>query len=111
MRGGEIFVPKLNSTKITDIADIIAPEAKKKIIGIKPGEKLDEVLITEEESFYTKEFEKFFIIEPQYSFWDKDHSKNGKPLPIGFKYTSKSNIYRIAKDEMAKLLKNIKIEK
>jgi len=111
MRGGEIFVPKISSMKIIDLAEVIAPGAKKKIIGIRPGEKIHEVLLTEEEAIHTKEFEKFFIIEPEYPFWHKDNFQDGKPLPPGFKYASNTNTDWITKERMTQLLKNIEIEK
>ena len=111
MRGGEIFVPKISSMKIIDLAEAIAPGAKKKIIGIRPGEKIHEVLLTEEEALHTKEFDKFFIIEPEYPFWHKDNFQDGKPLPPGFKYASNTNTDWITKERMTQLLKNIEIEK
>ena len=111
MRGGEIFVPKISSMKIIDLAEVIAPGAKKKIIGIRPGEKIHEVLLTEEEAIHTKEFEKFFIIEPEYPFWREDNFQDGKPLPPGFKYTSNTNTDWITKERMIQFLKNIEIEK
>ncbi len=111
MKGGEIFIPKISSMKIIDLAELIAPGAKRKIIGVRPGEKLHEVLLTEEESFHAKEFDKFFIIEPEYPFWHKDNFQDGKPLPPGFKYASNTNTEWIIKERMAELLKNIEIEK
>jgi UDP-N-acetylglucosamine 4,6-dehydratase (inverting) len=111
MRGGEIFVPKISSMKIIDLAEAVAPGAKKKIIGIRPGEKIHEVLLTEEEAIHTKEFEKFFIIEPEYPFWHKDNFQDGKPLPPGFKYASNTNTDWITKERMTQLFKNIEIEK
>ena len=111
MRGGEIFIPKISSMKIIDLAEVIAPEAKRKIIGVRPGEKLHEVLLTEEEAFHAKEFDKFFVIEPEYPFWHKDNFQDGKPLPAGFKYTNNTNTDWITKERMAELLKNIEIER
>jgi UDP-N-acetylglucosamine 4,6-dehydratase/5-epimerase len=91
MQGGEIFVPKIPSTRITDIADAIAPEAKIAITGIRPGEKLHEVLLTEDESRHSKELGSYFVVEPEHSFWDKNRLKNCSPLPEGFTYTSDNN--------------------
>ena len=110
MKGGEIFIPKISSMKITDLAEVIAPEAKKKIIGIRPGEKLNEILLTEEEALHSKEFDKFFVIEPEYPFWQKDSFKGGKSLPSGFKYTSDTNIRWMTKKELAEILEKIKFE-
>lgn len=91
MKGGEIFVPKIPSMKIADLADAIAPEAQKKIIGMRPGEKLHEVLLTEEESRHVKEFENYFIVEPELAFWNRENHKEGKILDSGFIYSSDNN--------------------
>ena len=111
MKGGEIFVPKIPSMKIMDLAEVIAPSAKRKIIGIRPGEKVNEVLLTEEEALHSKEFDKYFVIEPEFPFWHKDNFQDGKPLPVGFKYTSDTNTEWLTKEKMAELLKNIELEK
>ena len=111
MKGGEIFVPKIPSMKIMDLAEVIVPSAKRKIIGIRPGEKVNEVLLTEEEALHSKEFDKYFVIEPEFPFWHKDNFQDGKPLPVGFKYTSDTNTEWLTKEKMAELLKNIELEK
>ena len=97
--------------KITDLAEVIAPSAKKKIIGIKPGEKLHEVLLTEEEAKHSKEFDKFFVIEPEHVFWRKDNFPDGKPVSDGFKYTSNANDKWMTKEEIKEILRNIEMEK
>jgi UDP-N-acetylglucosamine 4,6-dehydratase/5-epimerase len=91
MQGGEIFVPKIPSTRIPDIAEAIAPGTKVVITGIRPGEKLHEVLLTEDESRHAKELDNYFVVEPEHSFWDKNGLKSGSPLPDGFTYTSDNN--------------------
>ena len=111
MKGGEIFVPKISSMKIMDLAELIAPNVKRKIIGIRPGEKLHEALLTEEEALHSKEFDKYFVIEPEFPFWHKDNFQDGKPLPAGFKYTSDTNTEWLTKEKMTELLKNIELEK
>ncbi len=69
MKGGEIFVPKVKSMKVIDLANVIAPKAEKKFIGIRPGEKLHETLLTEDEARHSKEFDDYYLIEPEiYSF-------------------------------------------
>jgi len=107
MKGGEIFIPKIPSMKIIDMADTIAPEATKKVIGIRPGEKLHEILLTREESSHAKEFKKYFIVEPEYSFWDKSNHKDVNNLPEGFEYTSNKNKIWITKEQMKNILKNL----
>lgn len=99
MKGGEIFVPKIPSMKITDLADAVAPQVRKKIIGVRPGEKLHEVLLTAEESKHTKEFEDHFIIEPEFSFWSKENHKEGKLISNYFIYSSDKNTQWLDKEK------------
>jgi len=111
MKGGEIFIPKIPSMKIVDLAEAIVPTAKKKIIGIRSGEKLHEILITKEEAKHTKEFNDYFAVEPEYRFWNKDNFKDGRTLPDGFEYTSGNNDKWITKEETKEILKNLQIER
>ena len=105
MKGGEIFVPKIPSVKILDIAEVIAPQVKRKIIGIRPGEKLHEILLTEEEAKYAKEFENYFIIMPPLPFWNNtSNHKSGKLLPDGFVYSSNANKKWVAQKELKDLI-------
>jgi UDP-N-acetylglucosamine 4,6-dehydratase len=106
MQGGEIFVPKLPSMKVTDVADVIAPEADREIIGMRPGEKLHEILLTEEEASHSSEFEDCFIIEPEHPFWKSDglKLKGGKPLAEGFRYASDNNSWWLTKDDLRKVI-------
>jgi FlaA1/EpsC-like NDP-sugar epimerase len=105
MKGGEVFIPKIPSMKIIDIADTIAPDAEKKVIGIRPGEKIHEILLTEDESRHSKEFKDYFIIEPEHPFWSEDHLKGGKTLPDGFRYTSVDNNEWLTKKDIMKMIK------
>lgn len=107
MKGGEIFIPKIPSMKVIDLAEVIAPKSEKKITGIRPGEKLNEILLTEEEARNAKEFENYFIIEPEYAFWNKDYFKEGKSLPSGFKYSSDGNNQWLTKKEMKIMLEEL----
>ena len=107
MRGGEVFVPKIPSMRIIDLADAVAPKCKREIIGIRPGEKLDEILITEQEARYTKEFKDYFIIEPNFPFWDMKNYINAKPLKDDFKYTSDNNNWWLTKEELKKMIKEL----
>ena len=111
MKGGEIFVPKISSMKIVDLAEVIAPDAKKRIIGIRPGEKLHETLLTKEEAKHTKEFDNYFVIEPEHLFWNKDNFRDGGSLSENFEYTSDKNIKWITKKQMKDALENLKSEK
>lgn len=93
MTGGEIYVKKIPSMKVTDLAHVIAPEAKQEIVGIRPGEKLHEQMIGSEDSFYAYEYPDYFKILPAIYEWDKDSNriKDGKKVPEGFSYTSDNN--------------------
>ena len=91
MQGGEIFVPKIPSMKIVDLAAAIAPECEVKIIGIRPGEKLHEALITEEDGRSTVECDGLYVILPQFSWWQRQNYKDANELPEGFSYTSNNN--------------------
>ena len=93
MVGGEIYVKKIPSMKVTEIAKVIAPKAKHKIIGIRPGEKLHEQMISIDDANSTYEYHDYFKILPQINEWANDNLriKNGKKVPEGFKYTSDNN--------------------
>jgi UDP-N-acetylglucosamine 4,6-dehydratase len=93
MFGGEIYVKKIPSIKVTDLAKVIAPEAIQEVIGIRPGEKLHEQMISSEDAFYTFEYPYHFKILPAIHEWDKDVNriKDGKKVSEGFSYTSDNN--------------------
>jgi len=106
MKGGEIFVPKIPSMRIMDLAEAIAPNAKIKIIGIRPGEKINEVLITAEETSHSVEYNKYFVINPESSFFKKNCYKKGKPLPTGFSYVSNINDRWLSKKDLEKIIED-----
>jgi UDP-N-acetylglucosamine 4,6-dehydratase len=93
MLGGEVYVRKIPSMNLVDIAHAIAPEAELDIIGIRPGEKLHEQMISTEDSYYTFEYPEYFKILPAIHQWfgDQHRIKSGKKVPEGFSYTSDSN--------------------
>ena len=91
MHGGEIFVPKIPSMNIMDLARAIAPNCEYKVIGIRPGEKLHEAMIMEDDARHTREFDTYYAIQPEFSWWKKEFADEGKPLPDGFAYTSDNN--------------------
>jgi len=107
MVGGEIYVKKIPSMKILDIAVAVAPNAKHKIIGIRPGEKLHEQMISSEDSHSTYEYSKYYKILPQINGWDKDklRIKKGKKLPNDFIYSSDRNLEWMTKSELRKWIK------
>lgn len=109
MQGGEIFVPTIPSIKITDLADAIAPEAKRQYIGIRPSEKLHEVLLTEEEARHSKRLDNYFRIEPERgAFHASDHWDDGEPLPEGFTYTSKNNNVWLNQEDLGKTIEDLR---
>lgn len=93
MQGGEIYIPKIPSMKITDMARNLAPDLPLKEIGIRPGEKLHEIMITKDDGRQTVELDDRYIIKPQFAFWrDKPYDDLGaKPVEEGFEYTSDNN--------------------
>ncbi len=93
MHGGEIFVPKIPSLKIVDLARTIAPDLPHHITGIRPGEKLHEVLVTEDDARTTVELEGRYVIEPALAFWSHEHYEavGARPVEDGFRYASDTN--------------------
>lgn len=97
MHGGEIFIPKIPSMKVIDVASAIAPHLPHKIVGIRPGEKMHEVMCPRDDSHLTLEFHDHYVIKPSIQFTDNaDFSENncgevGKPVEYGFKYSSETN--------------------
>jgi FlaA1/EpsC-like NDP-sugar epimerase len=112
MWGGEIFIPKIPSYNIVDIAKAVAPECELKVVGIRPGEKLHEEMITETDSLNTVEFEKYFVILPSASQWDfqdfikKSDEKPGKMCEFGFAYNSSTNVDFHTIEELKTLVKD-----
>lgn len=106
MQGGEIFVPKIPSIRITDLASAMAPDVEQKIIGIRPGEKLHEIMCPADDSHLTVEFDDHFVISPSIQFTARrDYTKNklgesGKPVSQGFEYCSGTNSHFLNVDEI-----------
>ena len=108
MHGGEIFVPKIPSMNIVDLAQAIAPECSIKEIGIRPGEKLHEVLVSEDEAPQTIELEDMFIVRPAHSWWRVENWAMGKPLPEKFRYASNFNTQWLTADALHAMLDNLR---
>ena len=104
MQGGEIFVPKIPSMKIVDLAKSVAPECEIEVIGIRPGEKLHEALITEEEGRNTVAYNGMYVIMPNRSWWEKQNYKAGQRLPEGFIYTSNNNDEWLTVEDLKKII-------
>jgi len=94
MHGGEVFVPRIPSYNIMDVATAVAPDIPVEIIGIRPGEKLHELMIPEDEARHTVEFDDYFIIQPDFPWWNSEYlllENGGKLCEDGFSYRSDSN--------------------
>ncbi|MDC1051147.1 UDP-N-acetylglucosamine 4,6-dehydratase (inverting) [bacterium] len=108
MLGGEIYVKKIQSMTIVDIAKTVAPEANHKIIGIRPGEKLHEQMIGTEDAAHTYEYDSYYKILPAINNWSNDPNRigDGKKVPERFSYTSDNNSEWMAQDELANWINN-----
>ncbi|MPL78872.1 UDP-N-acetylglucosamine 4,6-dehydratase (inverting) [bioreactor metagenome] len=113
MQGGEIFIPKIPSMKIVDMAKAIAPNLSHQIIGIRPGEKLHEIMCPADDSHLTLEFEDHYVIKPTIHFTTRmDYQKNllgevGKPVVQGFEYNSGNNAQWLSSEEFLEMVKRI----
>jgi len=107
MQGEEIFAPRILSMKITDIADVVCPGVERKIIGIRPGEKLHEILLTEEEAAHSREFDDYFVIEPEEPFGGYSYLESGKRPRAGFSYSSDNNSQWLTKEQLKNMLGDV----
>ena len=108
MWGGEIFVPKIPSYRIVDVAEAIGPECKQEIVGIRPGEKLHEEMITETDALGTVEFEDYFVILPSLPLWNVEQfttAFSGKSCAEGFRYNSGTNIDFLGVEQIRELIR------
>jgi len=105
MIGGELFVPRIPSMKIVDLAKAIAPDCRLREIGVRPGEKLHEVLITRDDSRYTKEFDQYFVTQPKMHWWNNDHYQDALLCPEGFVYSSDRNQQWLTSVELKSMMK------
>lgn len=107
MQGGEIFVPKIPSMNIMDLAKAIAPECEIEVIGIRPGEKLHEAMIMEDDARHTIEYDSYYVIQPETNWWTKDNKLNSKELPENFRYVSNENTHWLSVEELRELVKEM----
>lgn len=108
MIGGEIYVKKIPSMKVVDIARAIAPDAHQEIIGIRPGEKLHEEMVSKEDAYFTYEYDDYFKILPQINDWGRDESriKDGRMVESGFSYSSDKNEVWMSENELKAWLRS-----
>jgi UDP-N-acetylglucosamine 4,6-dehydratase/5-epimerase len=104
MHGGEIFVPKIPSMHLVDLAAAVAPGCAVETIGIRPGEKLHEVLLSEDEARTAIELDEMYVIQPAHSWWKKGNWVQGRELPPGFRYTSESNEKWLSHEQLQDLI-------
>jgi len=106
MHGGEIFVPKIPSMRIVDLAAAIAPGCRLDVVGIRAGEKLHEVMFGEDDARNTMEFSDHFVIQPAFPWWAPGNCDGGKPCPDGFRYSSETNAQWLTPDEIRAIVRD-----
>jgi UDP-N-acetylglucosamine 4,6-dehydratase len=106
MSGGEIFVPKIPSMCITDLAEALAPGIPARTVGIRPGEKLHEMMISEDDARTTLELKDRYVIEPAFAFWTREHldAAGARPVAEGFSYRSDTNSEWLSKSALRRLV-------
>ena len=107
MHGGEIFIPKIPSMNIQDLVDAVAPGAGRKIIGIRPGEKLHEVLLSADDARRTLEYDDFFIIQPDFEWWSRERWVGGRAVPEDFTYSSQTNPQTLSKEALVRMVSEV----
>jgi UDP-N-acetylglucosamine 4,6-dehydratase len=111
MQGGEVFIPKIPTMKTIDLAEAIAPKAEREIIGIRPGEKLHEVLISENEARHTLELDDMYVVEPPGALWfGHGWREKGKPLEEGFRYSSDATDNRLTVEQIQKMVAPLEVD-
>ena len=104
MLGGEIFVPKIPSMNIMELAKALAPECRTEIVGIRPGEKLHELLIPDEDARRSIELDDYYVVKPHFNYWGNQNWDHGRPLAEGFTYTSDRNTEWLAAEQLKQLV-------
>ena len=108
MHGGEVFVPKIPSMKVIDLARVVAPQAEINVIGIRPGEKLHEVLISEDEARTVVELDDMYVVQPAEALWfGRDWEKQGKAINDEFRYASNNNTEWLSADEIGGIVDQV----
>jgi len=110
MEGGEIFVPKLPSMRVVDVSRTLAPSCKVRYIGVRPGEKLHESLISEDEVRHTVEREGMYVIRPEFPWWRRQQPSKRKALPSGFRYCSDTNTWWLTGPDLKRMTGELSAE-
>lgn len=108
MSGGEIFVPKIPSMSMGDFAKTIGPKCKIKVIGIRPGEKMHEIMIPSDDARHTLEYNDHYRIIPEFLPWKESDGEKGKPLPLNFCYSSDTNTMKLSPEYLLKMAEEVK---
>lgn len=106
MQGGEVFVPKIPSMRILELAEAVAPGCEYETIGIRPGEKVHEVLVSRDESRYTLEFENMYLIQPVHPWWTPKEYPDGRPMRDGEKFSSDQNTWWLSREELRQMVED-----
>jgi UDP-N-acetylglucosamine 4,6-dehydratase len=107
MKGGELFVPKIPSTDIMTLADALAPDCKREIVGIRPGEKLHELMIGPDDARRTHDVGSHYVVEPEFPWWDGAHLTDGALVPLNFSYSSETNPHKLSVTDVRELLQSL----
>jgi len=108
MCGGELFVPKIPSMNIMDLAKAIAPQCETRIVGVRPGEKIHELMISRDDARQTLELDSFYLIQPQFNYWSRRAGwDEGRKVPDDFEYQSGTNPWRLSIEEMREMLNKL----
>ena len=113
MAGGEIFVPKIPSMKLIDLARVIGPDCEFEVVGRRPGEKLHELMVGEDDAHNTLEYDNYYAIHPTVRVWSKNElpsTNGGRPCPEGFRYSSETNDQWLTVPELERMIDQIKPE-
>ena len=113
LRGGALFVPPIPRLKVTEVAEVVAPGCRQEVIGIRPGEKLHEIMITPDDALHTAEYDRHFVLQPATSWWDRDRflrETGGRAVAEDFQYSSDRNGDWLSREGLAEILKHEKIE-
>jgi UDP-N-acetylglucosamine 4,6-dehydratase/5-epimerase len=100
MHGGEVFIPKIPSMNIMDLVQVVAPECAVEQVGIRPGEKLHEVLVSEDEARHTLDVSDMYVVQPLHPWWKTGTWAGAEPLPDGFRYSSDANPQRLTPEQL-----------
>ena len=108
MVGGELFVPKIPSMNMMDLAEAICPECKTEIIGIRSGEKLHEIMVSKDDARRTLEYEDYYLIQPDFNFFGRRFDvQNGRPVSDNFEYNSHTNPWELSVEEAREMIKKL----